>query len=163
MIKYKDFSPSPNDCKGLGLTDQQNWLVLEVFRNRDSQCLEESNFAVALDILGGESETVQVHRFGHWTNGWFELLLIDPNSEAYTQALEIESKLEDYPLLDEDDVSDRQYEAAQETWKNCYSDRQRLEYVRKNYEQFEFDCFSDMLNCVRGKFFGGYFSELIGE
>ena len=82
-------------------------------RNRDSDLLEESNFACALKELGGEGENVEVHRFGHWASGWFEILIVNPNTEAAKEALRLEEKLNNYPVLDEDDFSQRRYDAGE--------------------------------------------------
>ena len=41
-------------------------------QSRDSDCLEQSNFAVMLHELGGESDTVIVVRESHWAVGWVE-------------------------------------------------------------------------------------------
>ena len=104
MIQYKQFKPNPYDCKGLGLSDRQDWLVAPVSRNRDSEELEESNFRVAIRLLGECS--YEIHSFDHWANGWFEIILIDPNdSEAIRIATEIEESLQDYLILVEMDYS----------------------------------------------------------
>jgi hypothetical protein len=66
MKKYKDYSPTEFDCKGLNLPDKQEWLVVPVMQTRDSGPLELSNFRTALKMLCDESENVEVHRFGHW-------------------------------------------------------------------------------------------------
>ena len=39
---------------------------------RDSDALERSNFASAIEALGGETETVFIVRAGHWAVGWVE-------------------------------------------------------------------------------------------
>jgi hypothetical protein len=53
--------------------------------------------------MGGESSNVQVHRFGHWACGWFELILINPvNKDIVKKAEDIMSALSDYPVVDED-------------------------------------------------------------
>ena len=75
--------------------------------------MDESNFNVALEMLGGEGDDVSVLRFGHWANGWFELLLVRPNSAAETIAKKIEAKLDDYPILDEMDLSQRESDNLQ--------------------------------------------------
>ncbi len=115
MQTYKQFKPTGFDCKGLGLEDRQDWLV-SLSRNRDSDVLTESNFAVALDTMGGESDTVEVHRFGHWACGWFEIILVCPGTSAAKEAEEIETSLADYPVLDESDFSDRESEEECEAW-----------------------------------------------
>ena len=112
MQTYKNFAPTPFDHKGAFLPDQGDLLVAPVSRTRDSGPSEESNFDAALALLGGESDTVEVHRSGHWGPGWFEIILVNPDSPQADTAREIESKLEDYPLLDEDDFSTREWEQA---------------------------------------------------
>lgn len=52
-------------------------------------------------------------------------------------------------------------EAAQEVWRTCYSDAERIDYIREHRSQFEFRSFADMLGCVRGRYFAGYASELL--
>lgn len=86
-------------------------VVAGIQRNRDSEIMDESNFDKALDLLGGESDTVEIHRFGHWGCGWFELITIDPkDTKALEIALKITSDLKGYPLLDEDDYYERETE-----------------------------------------------------
>lgn len=161
MKRYSEFRPSQFDSH-IYVEGQEDWLVLPVMRNRDSKCLEKSNFAVALKMLGGEDyETVNVHRFGHWACGWFEIILVKPETEAANKAEEIETKLENYPVLDENDFSNREFEEAHNVWESCYTDKERIAYIRKHRSNFEFSSFSDMLLCVRGKSFCGCFSELL--
>ena len=49
----------------------------------------------------------------------------------------------------------------QGVWKSGYTWRDRLEYIRKNYDQFSFEKWTDVLAEVRGDRFSGYASELI--
>ena len=109
MQLYKDYAPAEGDARGLGLPDRQNWLVL-LGKNRDSSLREQSNFDAALEMLGGESDDVEVCRFGHWLCGWIEIVIVKPESEAAKIADYIENKLEDYPALDEDDWTTREHE-----------------------------------------------------
>lgn len=119
MTTYGEFQPTGFDCKGLGLPDQQHWLVLQAGQTRDSSALDQSNFATALSMLGGESDTVQVHRFGHWGPSWFELILVDPvDVERVKLAEDIEDSLEDYPVLSEDDLSAREDAEYQYAWQH---------------------------------------------
>lgn len=164
MQTYKTFRPTQFDRAGICLPDNQDWLVAPVARNRDSDCLSESNFHAFIEAMGGESENVQIHRFGHWANGWFEIVLINPAMpELVKQAEELEAALENYPVLDENDFSERENEEANQVWRNCYRERDRIEYIRKHRSQFEFRDFQDMLGCVRGNYFAGYASELISR
>jgi len=164
MKTYREFAPSTFDSKGLGLSERQDWLVVQVYRNRDSDALARSNFRVTermLTEVDAEGINHECHRFGHWANGWFEILIVRPGSAAASKAENIEHRIENYPILDEEDYSELEFTEANEVWKNCYSDSQRIEYIRDNRSQFEFRSFSDMLSCVRGNYFAGYASELL--
>lgn len=116
MKPYKHFAPTPHDQKGPGLHDRHDWLVLPCTVARDSEIWEESNWAAQLEILGGESETLEIHRFGHWAGGWFEIALIHPSRQAEGEALE--ERLENYAFLNEDDVSRREWDAYQQAWES---------------------------------------------
>lgn len=117
MKPYKQHRPTAFDPAGAFLPDRQEWLVAPVSRTRDSEVLAESNFQAFLDGLGGESEHVEVHRFGHWGPGWYEIILIDPSVDhIVTRATEMADALENYPVLDEDDLCKREHEAENEAW-----------------------------------------------
>lgn len=130
--------------------------------SRDSDCLARCNFETALILLGGESDSVQVHRIGHWAVGWIDEIFVDSNdSEKMTIAEKIREDLENYPSLDDDRLTELEQEEANEIWKNCYNTQDRIDYIRKYDSQFEFHDLADMIGCVRGKYFAGYASELI--
>ena len=131
MRTYSEFQPTGFDPRGLGLEDQQDWLVLPCGRNRDSGPLDESNFHSALKSLGGESETVEVHRFGHWACGWFEIIVVHPDRAS--EAEKIEGALADYPVLDDSDYSEREWDVITESWGNFdFEDCKR--YLASEYE-----------------------------
>lgn len=133
-----------------------------VGQSRDSDALERSNFATMLQLLGGESETVIVVRESHWAVGWIEWIAIhDSDTAALAIADEAKGRLEDYPVLNEDDFSEREMEEANEIWRECYNAFERIDYIRRNRSQFEFHDFADMIACIRGEYFAGYASELI--
>lgn len=91
-------------------------------RSRDSSILEDSNFCAALDLLGGESEDIVIERAGHWACGWVEHIAINPdNSDKVRIAEEILERLEDYPVLDEEDFSEREFEEYAEEFEAWYS------------------------------------------
>ena len=170
MKTYQGFVPSGFDshihiyAHEEGEEDVNDWLVAPVTRNRDSDVLEESNWAVVLSDLGGEGDNVQIHRFGHWACGWFEIVLVRAGSPEAKSAEEWEAALEHYPIADENDLSEREHEAAYEIWTTCYSVKERIDYIRRaSKHEFEFRSFADLLGCVRGKYFAGYDSELIGR
>lgn len=162
MQQYKDYAPTGFDAKGAFIHDERReWLVLPVIQTRDSGPLDRSNFESALEALGGESDNVQVHRFGHWGPGWFEIIIVKPDTKEAKTAEEIEEKLANYPVLDESHYSRLESEEADEVWKNCYREKDRIEYIRKHRSQFDFRDFADMMGCIRGRYFAGYASELI--
>jgi len=131
-------------------------------RSRDSDCLEESNFCTMLQLLGGESDTVTVVRESHWAVGWVEWIAIhQDDAKALQIADEARARLADYPVLDEDDWSEREQETANQIWRECYSPKERIRYVRDHRSQFDFHDFADLIGCIRGQFFNGYASELI--
>jgi len=131
LTRYSEYRPTGFDCKGLALEDKQDWFVAPCGRNRDSSALEESNFDACLEELGGESESVEIHRFGHWACGWYEIILIDPSMADKAQ--EIADSLEDYPCLDDEDLSKREYESFLNDWENSASS----DFVRMIGETFE--------------------------
>ena len=132
-------------------------------QSRDSKAWERSNFACMLKALGGESETVLVIREGHWAVGWVEWIAIH---ESDTRALEIADKiageLKDYPIIDEEHWSNEEQDEATQVWKDCYDKFERLEYIRRNRSQFDFNDYADLYATVRGEYFGGYAGELLG-
>lgn len=132
MQKYSEFRPTMCDPSGAFLDDRQDWLVVPCSRTRDTGPFEESNFDAALKLLGGESETVEVHRFGHWGPGWFEIIIVAPDSEAASKAEDIESSLENYPLLDDEDMSRREYDGFLESW-DSWAARDFRKFLVKNH------------------------------
>ena len=135
-------------------------------RHRDSDDLTESNFRTALKELGDEegeeTETVFIVREGHFLVGWVEWIAVHKSDkEAVAKLTEIEERLESYPVLDEEDWCERESDSANETWSNCYDDKERLEYIRENRSQFDFNGWSDLRSVVKGEYFNGYASELL--
>jgi hypothetical protein len=88
-----------------------------VGRTRDSKPLEESNFRCMLRALGGESPTVIVVRESHWLCGWIEWIAIHESDETALQTADkIAGELKDYPVIDEDDFSDVEYQQVVDWW-----------------------------------------------
>ena len=114
MQKYREYKPTIADLPGYLLDDRQDWIVCPTGRNRDSNHAEESNFHAALSILGGESDTVEIHLFGHWSCGWLEIILVHPSRES--EVTNIQGRLDNCSILDEEDYYNRQWESAYETW-----------------------------------------------
>lgn len=102
---------------------------------RDSDTLARSNFRVIARALGfadasdvpnydprdDDSEpapAVILTRAGHWACGWIDTLRIHTSApEALLRAAdEMIGALDDYPVADEDDFSDLEYDEASEYW-----------------------------------------------
>lgn len=115
MKTYAEHRPTAFDGH-LPLDDREDWLVLPLSRTRDSGPFDEANFEAALEILGGESATVEVHRFGHWGPGWYEIILVHP--DRLEDAEGIEAMLEQYPILDEDKLSGLESEEETACWNS---------------------------------------------
>jgi len=129
--QYKDFAPTYFDHKGAFLPDRQEWYVCPVSITRDSDVLSESNFETAQKILDADKAEYEVHRFGHWGPGWFEIILVHPDNLPSVE--KIEDALENYPALDEDDYCEREYEAASEAWES-YGFDEYISAIKKHFD-----------------------------
>jgi len=119
LQRYKDFAPTPFDPKGLNLEDQQDWLVSPVSVTRDTADHDytKSNWKVIeTELEKVDPDNYQVHNFGHWACGWFEILIVKPGSVASKALVNFCNQLEDYPILDEDMHSEMEHSSACETW-----------------------------------------------
>lgn len=135
-----------------------------VGQSRDSDALERSNFACMLEALGGEDDdqTVIAVRERHWAVGWVEWIAIhQDNAAALKIADDIKAKLENYPVINEDHFIETEQADADAVWRECYSPKERIDYVRHNRSQFNFHDYQDLLGCIRGKFFNGCASEML--
>lgn len=125
--RYREYRPTQFDSN-IDI-DRGDWYVMPVSQTRDSGVLDTSNFQEFLRGLGGESETVEVHRFGHWGPGWFEIIIVNPSDEKAVKAAEdMVECLQDYPVLNEEDFSRREWEEFGESWDNwaCRDLRKKL-------------------------------------
>ncbi len=121
MQKYGEVQPTGGlDPTGtFFLPERQEWwYVVPCSQTRDSECLSQSNFDAAIKILGGERQNiVEVHRFSHWGPGWFEIIIVNPAAGVtMNKAIGIESSLSDYPVLDDDDYSSREWDEMSQIW-----------------------------------------------
>lgn len=147
-------------------------------QSRDSDALERSNFAVVvaalaklpafesdeLDESGDEINSRQVVREGHWAVGWVEWIAIHKSdTEALKLCDEFAASVENYPVLDDEHCSQTEEADADQTWKNCYSWKERAAYMRKFWNQFDHahGQFRYLRAIIKGEYFGGYASELL--
>lgn len=104
-----------------------------ITKNRDSSILCESNWECILKHLGGESEHVSIVRHRHWACGWIEYLMVAENAptQLLDRCVSIVQALNDYPIFNEDDYTERQMTAIETFWQEL-SLRERMELCREN-------------------------------
>lgn len=85
-------------------------------QHRDSEALERSNFRAMLAICEAEDDdAVTVESMSHWAVGWVEYILVRPDSAAWLAAEQARERLDDYPVLDDDDYSEEEYRESCES------------------------------------------------
>lgn len=103
--------------------------------HRDSDIISESNWDFLVRKLA-DDEHVYITREGHWAVGWVEFIRVKPTATDETKAWCEDQlrRLKDYPILDEDDVSERELEAAHQYW-NGWSEkidlRHRVDEIKR--------------------------------
>jgi hypothetical protein len=93
--------------------------------HRDSDTLAASNFAAmrrALEAAGEENADWTIEHCGHFLVGWINHLTVRPGSACESGALAALARLDDYPVLDEDDWSARESDAILDTLADCIYD-----------------------------------------
>jgi len=124
MQRYRDFRPTGHDAVGLGCADRQDWIVAPVSITRDTRDydVDRVNWATMIaDFETADSEGAdhEIHRFGHWGPGWFEIVLVRPDSACHRIAAECMCALANYPILDDDSHSMAEFEAACDAWERA--------------------------------------------
>jgi len=108
----------PDDCDDFAI----------VYTNgRDSDVLSESNAHAISEALepytDGDDPDVYSEHHNHWACGWIDGFSIrvyrnGKITDAFRAYCELQARLEDYPILDEDDYYAREAEAIDESWSN---------------------------------------------
>jgi len=104
--------------------DDGNWAII-VPMHRDSTLVGQSNAHVIHEALAKfvESEDVSFEQHSHWAVGWVDAVCIRVYDKegnitpAFKKMHELHEEMENYPLLDEEDHSEREYEASLENIK----------------------------------------------
>lgn len=120
-LNYAKNKPSDFGWYGKPDWDDKN-IFLYHYQTRDSDILEESNGAYIEKFFKdyAEENTVELQEFGHWLCGWVKAVVIKIRDEdgKYTRAFQdmygILVMKDDYPVLDEDDFSNREFEAFED-------------------------------------------------
>jgi len=102
------------------IEDADDWCIV-YNQHRDSGLIDESNARVIerelTKFTEGDDPDVVPERHDHYLVGWIEgySIRVFRNGEvtpAFTRYMELQSALEDYPILDQDDYSTREYEVT---------------------------------------------------
>lgn len=108
------------------------WGIGPVGHHRDSDVLTESNWETVVAMFSEISEEGSaderwdvrgdwaICRFRHWAVGWVEELAIRLDGPCLQVAADIADALEDYPVLDDEDHSEREYADALLTLTACF-------------------------------------------
>lgn len=109
--------------------EKAQWLIVpRVGIHRDSEVLDISNNTAAQKMFAEIEAQYDTHRASHWAVGWVESLVVDiTNTDAVLLAMHIERFLEDYPILDEEDFGEREYDEGVE----YFNDHVRTDLMRE--------------------------------
>lgn len=106
------------------ITNHESWRYAGPIETRDSDALECSNAAYitsAFEAADPDGEHHVITNSNHWAVGWVRNLWIDTSHPATTDVYtDIATQLEDHPILDEDDYSQREGDELYETLTGCY-------------------------------------------
>jgi len=119
MKRLKEWNPTAWDNKSNYLGDRArfHWFVAPVILTRDADLLEQSNFETVKKELEGE-KGVEIHSFGHWACGYYDIILIHPwRKDIVARCEEIEEQLYSYPVLDEDHLMELEAEEEIRCWE----------------------------------------------
>jgi hypothetical protein len=136
------------------IADPDNWAVMYT-HHRDSGLLDQSNASViekALEAFTqGDDPDVVFERHFHWAVGHIDGFSIrvfrnGKITEAYRTYRELQERIADYPVLDEEDLSRREYKATLDNIKDT-GWRLRNEFdLPDNWEVEAYDWLSEN-NC----------------
>jgi hypothetical protein len=102
--------------------DGDEWLMTGISVTRDSCTVERVNFDAARDLLREQLgfDAATVVRFGHFAVGWIDYLVVRNNDEQVLKAVEALHKRldEDYPVLDEEALSEAEQEELDQSWRD---------------------------------------------
>ena len=111
------------------LDDPENWTIVYT-HHRDSGLLDQSNAVVIERCLepfsAGDDPDVTDEHHRHWAVGWIDGFAIrvvrdGQVTSAFRAYHELATQLADYPVLDEEDYSRREYEATMDNLTDAAS------------------------------------------
>jgi hypothetical protein len=115
-MKYSGFKPTGFD-NHIQIEDREDWLVMPISINRDTEsCITLSNWQVCQDMMDKANIEYEIHNFGHWACGWFEILIVHPDSQDFVE--EIGCLLSEYPILNDEHHSQLETERDDQAWES---------------------------------------------
>jgi len=124
LDRWNTKDPAFGSTNNYAGADMSAFYVAPVGRNRDNE--KEPRTACNWQTVTAEIEAVsqhdetEAHCFGHWACGWYELFLIHENDiEALKVADKWAESLADYPIANEDLLSELEIEDQCTTYANC--------------------------------------------
>jgi hypothetical protein len=130
-----------------GLADPDAWAVVYT-HHRDSGLLDQSNAAVIAKKLGpftdGDDADVVAENHGHWAVGHIDgfsirVFKVGEITDAFRVYHELAERVADYPVLDDSDYSQKEYDA---TLENIAHAAYRLKHEYALHDGWEGDVFS---------------------
>ena len=101
----------------------EQWAIVHT-HTRDADLLEQSNAAAIAERMAPhvESGEAREEHSGHWAIGWVDgyAIRVETDGQRTAAAKEwdaIQEQLADYPVLNEEDLGEREYEASLESVK----------------------------------------------
>jgi hypothetical protein len=111
------------------LDNPANWTIVYTHQ-RDSRLLDQSNAAAIEEALRpfldeDDPDVIEEHH-GHWACGWIDgfairVLRDGKVTAAFRTYMDLVGRMDDYPVLDEEDYSRREYEATLENFDSAVS------------------------------------------
>lgn len=120
-----------NDVNEWGQPSGVQYVTTPLGTHRDASPAQESNWDVIRPAMEkadsfahiSEHEGNMVHTEGSCLNGWNDSIVVRVDDAVSVKAaMEFVNALADYPYLDEDDVSRREWEANHPDGYNCYAE-----------------------------------------
>jgi hypothetical protein len=105
-------------------SEDDMWLPIPIsHNNRWDDDLADSNYVVAERTLNKVSPFGTDYRCDGWPGGVIHTLLVRADDAAALKAAEeIVNSLREYPILDEEDLSEREWESNHPSESECYAD-----------------------------------------
>jgi hypothetical protein len=162
--KYLDRWTRPDHYVG---AEWYDYFGSGVGQHRDSDCLERANFRAMLSALGFDDDelpsddcptvdddpTRVIVQENHWAVGWVEWIAIHhTDADGLRIADEQKSRLQDYPVLDEELRSEYEDDECCKVWTNCYDPRERAAYLRDHISK-PAGLFRELRSAIRGDWY----------